>query len=150
MLNGGGSVPVVLYPVSSTQFAVLGAATTESTSGVAFLATAGSGSISELRGNYSVNLRGVTGTTPEDVVGVLIANGGGAFTGTLDITNGGAGTALQSSSYTVTSTSANTTVKTGFANFGSIGFNMYIVDSTRVLLLENDNKGVLTGEMQVQ
>ena len=150
MLSGGTSIPVVVYPQSATAVDVLDASTTESAGGLALATSSGTGNISELNGSYGANFTGVVGTTPEDIVGTLSANGGGAFTGTFDITNGGSNTSLQSSPYTVTSTAASTTLKSGFANFSSVGFNMYIVDSTQVFFLENDNKGVLTGVMQLQ
>ncbi len=146
---GTTTIPVVLYPVSDTQFNVLGLNTNEVVSGLAMVATGGNGSDSTLTGNYALNLAGVVGTTPEDVTGALVANGGGVFTGTLDITNGGANTSLQSSPYSI-STTSTTTLKSGFGNFSSVGFNMYVIDSTQVLFLENDNKGVLTGVMQIE
>lgn len=148
-LSGGGSLALVLYPQSNTTFNMLEASTTESASGFAIASSGGNGSNSSLQGNYAANFTGVFGTAQEDIVGELIANGGGVFTGTLDISNGGANTSLQSSPYSV-SNIATATLKSGFTNFNSIGFNLYIVDSTQALFLENDNKGVLTGAMGLQ
>lgn len=145
----GTSINVVLYPLSDTSFNMLETDTNQVSSGSAAIGTGGNGSNSTISGNYALNLSGVVGTTPEEVVGQLVANGGGVFTGTLDITNGGANTALLASPYAVAGT-PNTTLKSNFANLGSVGFNLYIVDSTQVFLLENDNKGVLTGVVRLQ
>lgn len=145
----GTTMSLVLYPQSDSVFDIIDANASESAGGTAIISTGSAGSNSAIQGNYSLNLTGVTGTTPEDVVGTLAANGGGAFTGTVDISNGGANTALQSSPYSISVTST-ATLKSGVVNFGSIGFNLYVVDSTQVFFLENDNKGVLTGVMQLQ
>jgi len=146
---GGSSIAIVLYPLSDTSFNVLEADATQIASGPAQISSGASGTNSTLNGKYSVNLAGVVGTTQEDVVGQLVANGGGVITGVLDITNGGANTSLLSSPYSV-STSSTAILKSGFANFNSVGFNLYIVDPSQVFFLENDSKGVLTGVMQLQ
>lgn len=146
---GVKTLPIVFYPVSDTRFNVLGLDTTEVVSGPGMVASGGNGNDSTLTGGYGLNLTGVVSTTPEDVTGQLVANGGGVFTGKLDITNGGANTSLQSSPYSIGATST-ATLKTGFANFDSVGFNLYVIDSTQVFFLENDSKGVLTGVLQKQ
>ena len=148
-LSSGSSIPIVLYPQSDTVFNLLDVAGGEVASGKALVASAGTDSNATLQGNYSAHFAGDVGSTPEDIVGELIANGGGVFTGTLDITNGGTNTVLQSSPYSVGTTST-TTLKSPFANFNSVGFNLYIVDSNETLILENDTKGALTGVMQLQ
>ena len=146
---GTRTIPMVMYPLSDSKFYVLGLDATEQVSGVAVIGTGGNGSNSTLTGKYALGLAGAVGSIPEDVTGTLAANGGGVFTGTLDISNGGANTALQSSPYAVSATST-AVLKSGFPNFNAVGFNMYIIDSTQVFFLENDNKGVLTGAMDLQ
>jgi hypothetical protein len=149
-LSGGGTVSLVLYPQSDSAFYVLDESTGESGTGVAYSTSGATLSTATLNGKYALALTGTVGSTPEDVVGSLNSNGGGAITGTVDITNSGANTALQSSPYTITASSATMTLKSSFANFNSVGFNLYIVDATRSLLLENDTKGVLTGLIDLQ
>lgn len=149
-LSNGGTVSLVLYPQSNSAFDVLDTSTSESGSGVGYLTSGATFSLATIHGNYAINLTGNVGSTPEDVIGGLNANGGGAITGTVDITNSGANTALQSSPYTVSASGATATLKSSLANFNSVGFNLYIVDATRVLYLENDTKGVLTGGMRLQ
>lgn len=144
------SISLILYPQSTSSFNVVETSTSEVATGAAFVATVGAISNGTLQGNYVVGMSGEVGTTPEDVIGVLNANGGGVFTGTLDISNGGANTPLLSSPYSVSTSGSTTTLRSGFANFSSVGFNLYFIDSTHVLLLENDSKGVLTGMMQIQ
>src|SRR5581483_7813060 len=145
-----GNMSLVLYPQSNSAFYVLDASTSESGSGLGYVTSGATFSLATIHGNYAIDLTGNVGSTPEDAIGALNANGGGAFTGTLDITNSGANTTLQSSPYTVSASGATATLKSSFANFNSVGFKMYIVDATRVLFLENDTKGVLTGLMQLQ
>jgi len=145
----GSTISFVLYPVSNSQFLMIDVDNNRIAGGVALVTGGGTYTNATLRGTYALHLSGSVGSTPEDVVGALNANGGGAFTGTLDITNSGGNTALLASTYMVGTTST-TTLKSSFANFNSVGFNMYVVDATQVLFLENDTKGVLTGLMQLQ
>ena len=145
--SGGASIPIVAYPVSSTMFNVLDADPAMAASGPGVVSTVTNG----LQGNYALNVTGVTGTTPQDVVGVLNANGGGAFTGNLDLSTPAGHTvaALVSSPYSTAGT-PTTTLKTNSPTFSSVGFNMYIIDPTQLFLLENDNNGVLTGALLQQ
>jgi hypothetical protein len=148
----GRTISFVFYPQSNSALNILETEATQVSSGVGVLSTGANSGNSVLQGNYALGLTGINiaaGTIQEDVVGQLVANGGGAFTGTVDVSNGGAGTALQSSPYTV-STASTATLKSGFANLDSISFNMYVVNSNQALFLENDSKGVLTGEIQKQ
>jgi hypothetical protein len=141
------TIPIVAYPISATTFNVLDADPANVAVGPGVI----SSGTNTLNGNFATNLTGVFGTTPEDVVGVLNANGGGAFTGTLNISipTGHTATTLQSSPYSISGT-PNATLKSGASTFSSIGFNMYIVDATQVFFLENDNQGVLTGTLLSQ
>ena len=149
---GGRSVPVVFYPESDSAYNVLETDATEISSGEGLLSSGTASGNGTLQGNYAAHLSGVNvtaGNIQQDVVGQLVANGGGVFTGAVDVTGGGAGTTLLSSPYSIGVTST-ATLRSGFANFNNLGFNLYIIDGTRALFLENDSNGVLTGELQKQ
>jgi len=147
MFSGGASIPIVAYPVNATTFEVLDADPANAATGPGVVSTVTTG----LQGNYAVDISGLSGSTPQDVIGVANANGSGAFTGSLDITTPGSHTAtlLISSPYSTTGI-PTTTLKSSVSTFSSVGFNMYIIDPTQFFLLENDNKGVMTGTMMAQ
>lgn len=148
----GRSVPIVFYPESDSACNFLETDATEISSGEALLSSGTASGNGTLQGNYAVHLSGLNvtaGNIQQDVVGQLVANGGGVFTGAVDVTGGGASTTLLSSPYSIGVTST-ATLKSGFANFNNLAFNLYIIDGTRALFLESDSNGVLTGEIEKQ
>ena len=108
---------------------------------------------STVAGNFATHASGFgfAGTAgPEAFAGVIAPSGGSALSGTLDLNHVGttaAGQAL-SGSYNFASNGRGTaSVATPSSNFSSAQMVWYAVNPGRILYLESDTNGVLTGVM---
>jgi hypothetical protein len=151
---GGSTLRYVLYPASLThQILFLEIDGSSVTTGMATrqggivngtTAPSVSGQFAILAGETSGSLqRTITGFfTPASV-----------STGALDINDAGnvtLGDVLQSSSFSVTSQYGRGKIQLQTGSLPATGYTTYLVDSSTVLILETDRKGVVTGEMQNQ
>ncbi len=150
-----GSSQYVFYPQAAGGVNVLGLDSASTVSGQA-LAQSGSLATSAISGNYAAGLGGtalIGNSGQEQVVGLLSPNGGGAITGTLDISPPGAApftATVNTASYTLPASngrgSASIQASGGFTG----NYNIYVVSPATVLLLEFDSNRVLTGRMDKQ
>jgi hypothetical protein len=125
------------------------------TSGSLHVQTPADFSVSALTSQYVFNVSGITfvpsTVAPIAMVGEFGANAAGAITGGLMDTNNGSistpsgATAIPASSYAMDS-SGNAAFGRGTMSLGGYTFTFYIVDSTHLVLLEEDALGGSAGE----
>lgn len=148
----------VFYPQNDGTVSFLGLDTITA-NGMAYPQTGSPFSNSSISGDYAARLGGkdfVANPGPEQLTGGVKPNGGSALTGTLDINSNGSsfrGTALQNnSSYGVTSASGRGVfnVTTGATVFPSASYVFYVVNGSKLLLLESDGTRLLTGTLEKQ
>jgi hypothetical protein len=147
---GASTLQYVVYPPSSGDLAFLEIDNQNATSGLARLSTAIGGSIPSVSGPFAL-LAGETTTAVRRIVSGNLALAP-TPTGTLDVNDNGnttLGTALQNSSFSVTSVYGRGQLQLQAGTYKAT-YGAYVVDTDRVLVMQTDGKGVLTGIMQRQ
>ncbi len=162
----GTTLQYAMYPQANGGISIVETDSTNVAAGRALPQAAGSFANGSVVGDYGLNLGGVDFTTnpgEEDLVGHAFANGGStlganaADPSLADISDNGllGRSAALSASYALTlsgrSSSATMSAAAGSgASLPASAFVFYVVDSSNVLLLEIDGRGVLVGAMQKQ
>jgi hypothetical protein len=104
-----------------------------------------------LSGQFGFVGGGTNGTTQRTFTGTLTPTS--VVTGVLDLNDAATitlGSALQSSSFSVTSLSGRGKLQLQTASTPATQYTIYVVDTGTVLFLQTDGKGVLSGAMQKQ
>ena len=141
---------VVYPPDRNGQLAFLEIDSNNVTSGHALLQNNTVTSASSFSGQFGVLAGETTNSVQRTITGIIAL--GPRPTGVLDLNDGGTvilDTALQNSSFSVTSSSARGSLQLQAGTYQA-GYAAYVVDASTVLLMETDGKGVLTGIIQKQ
>lgn len=151
-MNAGASVlQYVVYPPDPNgQLAFLEIDSNNVTSGHALLQGGTVTGTSSFSGQFGFLAGEATSSVQRTITGIAAL--GPRPTGVLDLNNGGAvtlDTALQSSSFSMTSSSARGSLQLQAGTYQG-AYAAYAVDAGTVLLMETDGKGVLTGIIQKQ
>ena len=145
-LNGGLGLTIALN--SSTKGVMMQTDLNATSSGSFLLQSPNSFSVSGINGGYVFDVAGTDGSgAPLSVLGQIVTNGGGAITGGIfDSNDGGSSTPLTTAqtfgaggTYVLDPTNGSTFGR-GAITFASRSFVFYIVDSTRIRLLETDQQ----------
>ncbi|HEV2987786.1 MAG TPA: hypothetical protein VG759_05050 [Candidatus Angelobacter sp.] len=147
--SSAGTLQLALYPSMGGQM-LLEIDNGATSSGAAFAQQGAPFSSGSVQGTYGLNLTGANGGTEIDSIAQFSADGAGNLTGALDLNNNGAlsnGLALNSS-YTVAANGRGTAALKSSAGTQNIIF--YVVNNSRVLLIETDANPVSVGEFEHQ
>jgi hypothetical protein len=152
-VNNGAVLQYALYPRSDGGFVMLEIDGTAAAEGVVLPQTLSSPSTFSQIGNFAVALSGgepPTSLDNETITGQFVLPGGAAFSGALDIDENGATTqrgSFQVGVFTVDVSSGRgvATALPSSAVLGDASFILYLLDTDKALILENDNVRVLTG-----
>jgi hypothetical protein len=115
---------------------------------------------SALSNNFVFDFAGVSFVTsnaaPISMLGEVNFNGGGVITGgVMDVNDGNlsapsGATAITSGTYAMDSSGNGTAFGRGMMTFGGRSFAFYVVDSTHIMVLEEDNLGGTIGDALLQ
>ena len=165
-IQGNGKGTLTLNTVSGTglQFTIALNSSTKgvmiqtdlnaTSSGSFILQSANAFSLSGINGSYVFDVSGTDGSgAPISVLGQIVTNGGGAITGGIyDSNDGGSNTPLITAqtfgaggTYVLDPTNGSTFGR-GTITFASRNFVFYIVDSTRIRLMETDGALFTSGD----
>lgn len=159
LLKAAGSVLEVSLTLQSTSTGfVIETDLSGATSGPFYLQNASDFSSSALSANYVFQLDGVTfvpsAAAPISLVGEFNANGAGVITGGLMDTNNGnskpsGATPIPAGTYALDPTNGPTFGR-GTMSFSGYDFAFYIIDSTHLVVLEEDTLGGTSGQAYLQ
>ena len=158
-VTGGGSLQLSLSLQSSGHGYMVQSDGSASTSGALELQTPLQFSANAINGKYVFDFSGLSfaGTTPAPIslVGQFAADGNGNVTGgTTDVNDGGiapsGATALAASTYQLDTNGNGTNFGRGTMTLDGRTFAFYIVDATRLELLEEDQQGGSSGPAILQ
>lgn len=128
------------------------------TSGPFYLQNPSSFTASALSANYVFDLSGVTfvpsAAAPISLIGEFNANGAGVISGGLMDSNNGnstppGATAIPAGTYAMDPTNGSTFGR-GTMSFSGYNFAFYIIDSTHIVILEEDQLGGTSGQAYLQ
>jgi hypothetical protein len=152
--NGNLNLSVALQSPSTGYIAETDLAA--ATSGTIHLQNSGQFSAAALGAAYVFELSGISfvpvSVTPISLIGQFIANGAGTITGGVMDSNSGkpsGATAIAAGSYALDPTNGSTFGR-GTMSFSSYTLAFYIIDSTHLVLLEEDKLGGSAGDAFVQ
>ena len=165
--NGTGSLAVQSSTGAGLQFSIILISTGQgaliqtdlngASSGSFSLQTPASFSASSLSGNFILDFSGTTFSGPSpapfSIVGQVALDGNGTVTGgTLDENNGIASGAVkaQAGTYQLDSTASGTTFGRGTVTFDGRSFAFYIVNSSRIKIIEEDTFAATMGDALLQ
>jgi hypothetical protein len=150
---GGSTLEYVVYPPSLTHemvFLEIDSQNVATGSAVRQSNIITGTSVPSLSGQFALVGGETGGTVQQTLTGTLTPTS--VATGTLDVNDTGnvtLGTALQSSSFSVTSLYGRGRLQLQAGSYKA-SYTTYLVDSNTVLILQTDGKGVLNGAMQKQ
>lgn len=148
---GASTLQYVVYPPDPNgQLAFLEIDSNNVTSGHALFQDNTVTSASSFSGQFGFVAGETTNSLQRTITGIVAL--GPRPTGVLDLNNGGTvtlDTALQNSSFSVTSSSARGSLQLQAGTYQGT-YATYVVDASTVLVMETDGKGVLTGIVQKQ
>jgi hypothetical protein len=153
----GGTLQLSLAMQSPSNGYAIETDLSATTSGTFHLQTASDFSISALNSQYVFKLSGVTfvpsAAAPISLIGEFAANGGGTISGgVMDTYNGNTtpsgATAIAPGSYAIDSSKA--AFGRGAMSFSGYTFAFYIIDSTHIVVLEEDTLGGSSGDAFMQ
>ncbi|HET7108427.1 MAG TPA: hypothetical protein VFI38_16555 [Candidatus Acidoferrum sp.] len=158
-VTGGGSLQLSASLQSSSHGFLVQSDGMASTNGVLELQTPLQFSANAINGRYVFDFSGLSfaGATPApiSIVGQLGADGNGNVTGgTMDVNDGGVAptgaTTLTASTYQLDTNGNGTNFGRGTMTLAGRTFAFYIVDATRLELLEEDQQGGIAGPAILQ
>lgn len=150
---GGSTSQFAFYPQTGGSLNIVQLDAAKFATGVAYPQVSSGLNAASFGANFGLRLSGVDlvgSPGQEEIVGQVIPNGGSALSGTLDINDNGNLTsgASVNGSYTVNSSTLRGTAT--LSNPASSTFNLYIVDTARILWLETDSNRILVGSIRKQ
>jgi hypothetical protein len=158
-LTGGGSLQLSLSLISSSTGLLVETDGAAATSGSLNLQTPLQFSANAIKGNYVFDFSGVSfaGGKPDPIslVGQFAADGNGNISGgTVDVNDGSVGPtgadSLTATTYLLDASGNGTNYGRGTVTLDGRSFAFYIVDGTRIKLLEEDALGGTEGEAVLQ
>ncbi|MGB2626162.1 MAG: hypothetical protein WAK20_05205 [Candidatus Acidiferrum sp.] len=154
--NGGG-LQLNIALLSTSQGVMVQTDLNDSTSGGFALQTPSEFSVNALKGNYVFDFSGIsfsgTNAAPLSVVGEVTLDGTGNVTsGVLDSNDGtvSAAQAIPLGTYQMDSTGNGTNFGRGTMNFANSTYAFYIVDNSRVKIIEEDSSAATEGDATLQ
>jgi hypothetical protein len=159
-VSTGGTLQVNMAMSSVSQGYLVQTDLNATSSGSFNLATPADFANTMLNGKYVFDFSGVSfgvnTVAPLSVIGQMAADGNGNVTGGLEDTNDGnvaapsGATAIPAGTYAVDANANGTTFGRGTMAFGGRAFAFYIVDNTRIKVLEEDTVGGSSGDAVLQ
>jgi hypothetical protein len=157
-VNNGTALQYVLYPRGDGGFAMLEVDATNAGEGLVLPQTVSSPSTFSETGDFAVALSGEeppSSVGTESITGQFILPGGTPFSGVLDIDLNGTttqGGVFQVGIFTVDVNTGRgiATAQPSSSVLDNASFILYIVDSGKALILENDSARLLAGTMTRQ
>ncbi|HXY00780.1 MAG TPA: hypothetical protein VEI54_07645 [Candidatus Limnocylindrales bacterium] len=154
--SGGGGLQLNLAMQSTSAGFLVQTDLNASTSGTFNLQNSANFSNAALSGNYVFDFSGVSfsavSVAPISMMGQLTADGNGMITGGVMDTNDGnaaapsGATAISPGTYLLDTNGNGTSFGRGTLAFNGSTFAFYIVDATRIKVLEEDNSGGTSGD----
>lgn len=155
--TSGGGLQLNIALLSTSQGIMVQTDLNDSTNGGFILQTPSEFSVNALKGNYVFDLSGISfsgaNAAPLSVIGEVGLDGNGNVTGGLQDSNDGTLSgpqAIPSGTYQMDSTGNGTNFGRGTINFAGGTYAFYIVDSTRVKILQEDSAAATAGDAALQ